>query len=185
MEAAMVLLASSYDQSRFLSAADLQREKKFRIKEVTEETVGEKQEKKLVVWFTNHAKGLVLNKTNNRTIRGIFGDNVSGWIGRIIIVFPTHADFRGKLTPALRVRIPPPKQAATAAPAAAVPPPQQAAAVPAAAPAATTPAPKPAPSGNGAGAEAPQTTATAAADPELEDDPVKPLSEELDDEIPW
>jgi hypothetical protein len=103
MEAAMVLLASSYDQSRFLSAADLQRERKFRIKEVTEETVGEKQEKKLVVWFTNHAKGLVLNKTNNRTIRGTFGDNVSGWIGKIIIVFPTHADFRGKLTPALRV----------------------------------------------------------------------------------
>ena len=189
----MVLLASSYDQSRFLSAADLEREKKFRIKEVTEETVGEKQEKKLVVWFTNHAKGLVLNKTNNRTIRPAFGDDVSGWKNKIIIVFPTHAPFRGKMTPALRVRIPEPKQAATTAPAAAAPPPQQAAAVAAAAPlpqqattavpAASTPSPKPAPSGNGAGAAAPQTAATAAADLELEDDPVKPLHEDLDDEI--
>jgi len=50
----MVLLASSYDQSRFLKAADLGREKKFRIKSVTEEMVGtEQKDKKLVVWFTN------------------------------------------------------------------------------------------------------------------------------------
>jgi hypothetical protein len=39
----MVLLASSYDQSRFLKAADLAGEKKFRIKEVTEEEVGQRQ----------------------------------------------------------------------------------------------------------------------------------------------
>ena len=151
----------------------------------------EKPEKKLVIWFTNHAKGLVLNKTNNRTIRGAFGDAVDNWSGKIIVVFPTHADFRGKLTPALRVRIPPPKQAATTAPAAAAPPPQQAAAVAAVAPlpqqatAAVPAATTPSPAGNGAGAVAPQSAATAAADPELEDDPVKPLSEELDDEIPW
>jgi hypothetical protein len=177
----MVLLASSYDQSRFLKAADLQREKKFRIKAVSEEMVGtEKPEKKLVVCFTNDEHGLVLNKTNNRTIRSAFGDDVSGWISKIIVVFPTHVDMRGKLTPALRVRIPPPKQTATVPTAAA--PPQQAATV---APAATAPSPKPAPSGNGAGAVAPQTTATAAADPELEDDPVKPLHEDLDDEIPF
>jgi hypothetical protein len=113
----MLLLASSYDQSRFLKAADLEREKKFRIKSVTEELVGvEQKEKKLVVWFTNDERGLVLNKTNNRTIRSEFGDAVDGWVGKIIIIFPTMVDMRGKLTPALRVRIPPPKQAgATAA----------------------------------------------------------------------
>ena len=33
----MVLLASDYDQSQFFKAADLKREKKFRIKNVTEE----------------------------------------------------------------------------------------------------------------------------------------------------
>jgi len=194
----MVLLASSYDQSRFLKAADLQREKKFRIKAVSEEMVGtEKQEKKLVVWFTNDERGLVLNKTNNRTIRGAFGDAVDGWTGKIIIVFPTMVDMRGKLTPALRVRIPPPKQAATTAPTAAAPPPQQAAtAAPVettpppqqattSAPAATTPPPKPAPSGNGAAAAMPQTAAAAVVDPDLEDDPVKPLHQDLDDEIPF
>ena len=110
----MVLLASNYDQSRFLKAADLQGEKKFRIKSVTEEEVGigKDKERKLVVWFTNDARGLVLNRVNNRTIRGIFGDNCESWTGKIIIAFPTMAEFRGEMKPALRVRIPPPKQAA-------------------------------------------------------------------------
>jgi hypothetical protein len=194
----MVLLASEYDQSRFLKAADLQREKKFRIIAATEEEVGEKQEKKLVIWFTNDKRGLVLNKTNNRTIRGAFGDAVDGWKNKIIVIFPTMTDVRGKLTPALRVRIPPPKQAATAAPtvaaptaapsqqvgtaapAATTPPPQQTTTP---APAVTTPPPMPAPSGNGAAAATPHAAAGAVVDPELEDDPVKPLHEDLDDEI--
>ena len=36
---------------------------------------------------------------------------VEGWTGKIIVLFPTMAEFRGKMGPALRVRIPPPKQA--------------------------------------------------------------------------
>jgi hypothetical protein len=172
----MVLLASSYDQSPFLKAADLEREKKFRIKNVTEEEVGEKKEKKLVVWFTNDQRGLVLNKTNNRTIRGAFGDPIEGWIGKIIIIFPMMVDMRGKLTPALRVRIPPPKSAATATAAPKPPGPKPVATA--------TPAPEPAaPSGNGGANPRPPQTAATAADPELEDDPVKPLRDELDDEI--
>jgi hypothetical protein len=161
----MVLLASEYDKSRFLKADDLDREKKFRIKVVTEEIVGEKKEKKLVVWFTNDERGLVLNRINNRAIRGAFGDNTADWPAKIIAVFPTMAEFRGKMGPALRVRIPPPKQAAPASP------------------------PKPAsPSGNGAAAPLPPAAASppaAPVDPELEPDPVKPIREELDDEIPW
>jgi len=107
----MVLLASNYDQSRFLKAADLQSEKKFRIKSVTEEEVGigKDKERKLVVWFTNDARGLVLNRVNNRTIRGAFGDTCESWAGKIIVAFPTMAEFRGEMKPALRVRIPPPK----------------------------------------------------------------------------
>jgi hypothetical protein len=110
----VVLLASNYDQSRFLKAGDLSAEKKFKIKTVTEEEVGvgKDRERKLVVWFTNDEHGLVLNKTNNRTIRGAFGDVCDGWVGKVIAVFPTMAEFRGTMKPALRVRIPPPKQAA-------------------------------------------------------------------------
>src|SRR5262249_8086979 len=112
-DTAMVLLASNYDQSRFLKAADLPGEKKFRIKSVTEEEVGvgKDKERKLVVWFTNDARGLVLNRVNNRTIRGAFGDDRANWPSKIIIAFPTMAEFRGEMKPALRVRILPPKQA--------------------------------------------------------------------------
>jgi hypothetical protein len=110
----MVLLASAYDQSRFFKAEDLTTEKKLKIKAVTEEEVGvgKDKERKLVVWFTNAERGLVLNKTNNRTLRGAYGDACDGWVGKIIIVFPTMAEFRGTMKLALRVRIPPPKQAA-------------------------------------------------------------------------
>ena len=109
----MVLLASKYDQSRFFRAEDLTQDKVLRIRSVTEEPVGANQQKKLVVWFTKDPKGLVLNRTNNRTIRGAYGDDVAGWIGKLIELFRTKADFRGELVDALRVRIPPPKQAKT------------------------------------------------------------------------
>ena len=81
----MVLLASSYDQSRFFKAADLDAEKKLRIKSVTEEQVGvgAEQQKKLVVSFINDERGLVLNKTNNRVLRGAFGDDCAGWVTKI------------------------------------------------------------------------------------------------------
>jgi hypothetical protein len=107
----MVLLASTHDQSRFLKTQDLAAEKKFKIKSVTEEEVGVGKDKevKLVVWFTNDARGLVLNRVNNRTLRGAFGDACDGWSGKIIVVFPTMTEFRGEMKPALRVRIPPPK----------------------------------------------------------------------------
>ena len=160
------MLASSYDQSRFFKAADFDREKKFRIKSVTEELIGaEQKEKKLVVWFTNDERGLVLNKTNNRTIRGAYGDAVDGWVGKIIVIFPTISDLRGKPTPALRVRIPPPKQAGRAAASPSSPP----------------------QSGNGAATATPPPKPTTAApvDPELGDEPRKSLGDELDDEIPF
>jgi hypothetical protein len=153
-----MLLASSYDETRYFKS-DLAAEKKLRIKNVTEEQIGmdKDKEQKLVVWFTNDKRGLILNRVNNRTIRGAFGDAVDGWTGKIIIVFPTQADFRGKMGPALRVRIPPPKQPPAAAPTA----PQQPS------------------SGNGTAATAPVV------DDELDAEvSAKPsLADEMDDEV--
>jgi hypothetical protein len=105
----MVLLASSYDESRFFRAEDLKAEIRLKIKNGTEEKMAD-GEVKLTVWFTNDKRGLVLNRTNNRTIRAAFGDAVDGWSGKVIVLFPTTAEFRGKMGPAMRVRIPPPKE---------------------------------------------------------------------------
>jgi hypothetical protein len=164
----MVLFASNYDKSKYLRAEDVKQDRKFRIKTVTEESFEQDggKEKKLVLWFTNDERGLVLNKTNNRTLRGAFDDDTTNWVGKVIAVFPMMTDFRGKMTLALRVRIPPPKQDTEPA---------------------TAASPQPAPSGNGAAA-APTgngAAALAAVDPELKPDPVKPLRDELDDEVPF
>jgi hypothetical protein len=111
----MVLLASEFDKSKYFRAEDLKADKKLRIKEVTVEVIGNgaDKEQKLTAWFTNDPHGLVLNKTNNRVLRGAFGDDVSGWKGKIVVIFPTMVEYRGKMVPGLRVRIPVPKQAAT------------------------------------------------------------------------
>jgi hypothetical protein len=113
----MVLLASKYDESRYFRAEDLKSEVKLRIKNGTEEKMAD-GEVKLTVWFTNDKRGLVLNRTNNRALRGAYGDPVEGWSGKIIVLFPTTAEIGGKSVPAMRVRIPPPKEAnkATASP---------------------------------------------------------------------
>ena len=110
----MVLLASSYDETRFHKAADHQTEVRLKVRAVTEEKMAD-GEVKLVVWFTNSKRGLVLNRVNNRTIRAAYGDAVDGWVGKIIVLFPTTAEFRGKMGPALRVRIPSPKDGYRAA----------------------------------------------------------------------
>jgi len=107
----MVLLASAFDQSKFMNAGDFTSEKALRIKAVTVENMP-RGEQKPVLWFTNHQKGLILNKTNNRTLRGSFGDDMEKWAGKVIAIYPTQTDFGGKTVGALRVRIPPPKQAA-------------------------------------------------------------------------
>jgi hypothetical protein len=124
----MVLLASKYDQSRFLRAEDLPQDKVLCVKSVTEEPIGIDRQKKLVVRFTTESKGLVLIRTNNRTIRGAYGDDTAGWIGKLIVLFRTQVDFGGELVDGVRVRIPPPKQAR-----ASQAPPSQEAAKPAAA----------------------------------------------------
>ena len=107
----------------------------------------------------------MLNKVNNRTMRGAFGDDTAGWAGKIIAMFPTMADNRGKMGPhcgcASRRRSRPRQQLAphTAEPIT---------------------------------AQAMEAAAAAACcggascwDPELEPDPVKPIREEMDDDIPW
>src|SRR6516225_10131236 len=99
-----MVLASSYDQSKYFRAEDVLQDKTLKIKNVTEEMVGQgaSQEKKLVVWFDNSKKGLVLNKTNNRTIRGAYDDDTAGWAGKLIVLYPTTASFGGRMVPALR-----------------------------------------------------------------------------------
>jgi hypothetical protein len=116
----MPLYASDFDQSKYLRADEVGNvgaEKRLKIKIATKETdVGEEKRTKAVLWFTTTDKGLMLNKTNLRTLQSAFGDAMDGWVGKIVVVFVTMAEFRGKMVPALRVRIPPPKDGYKAPP---------------------------------------------------------------------
>jgi hypothetical protein len=160
----MVLLASEYDKRRFFVADDLESERKLRIKSVTAEVIGIGAEKddKLVVWFTNDKRGLVLNKTNNRILRTAFGDDTAGWTDKVIINFSALVESLGRM--GIRVRIPPPKQSGQA-----------------------VVATKPKPSGNGQSGVAAKSKPPV--DDELEDEPpaqppVKATdADEFDDEI--
>jgi hypothetical protein len=110
-----MLYASDFDQSKYLKAADIGEvgsEKRVKIKAITKETdVGERQETKACVWLTNLEKGLLLNKTNLRTLQGAFGNVMDAWVGKITVLYVIMDNFRGKMTPSIRVRIPPPKEA--------------------------------------------------------------------------
>jgi hypothetical protein len=158
----MVLLASDYDKSRFLKADDIDGERKFKIKAVTEEVVGAgaDKEQKLVVWFTNDKRGLTLNKTNLRVLKGAFGDDTAGWANKIIIVFTTMVDMRGKMVPGLRVRIPPPKQGGV-----------------------TTAAKPSQPSGNGQSVAVKPKVKDDELDDIVQSPPAQSLSDELNDEV--
>jgi hypothetical protein len=109
----LTLLASDFDQSRYLQATkfgELGTEKRLKIKAVTKEIdVGDQKETKAVLWFTTTDKGLMLNKTNLRVLQGAFGDAMDNWRDKIVVVFSVMVDFRGKMVPGLRVKIPPPK----------------------------------------------------------------------------
>jgi hypothetical protein len=108
----MALLASTYDVSKYFNATDLQKPKRLKIKKVTEEMVGPGAEKtkKLVVWFVGDTHGLVLNRINNRSIRGKYGDDTAGWVGKVIELYPTQVEYNSTPSPAIRVRTAPPKQ---------------------------------------------------------------------------
>jgi hypothetical protein len=103
--------------SRFLKHADLQgRPQTVSIKSVTLEDVGDEAKQKPVVRFRGKEKGFVLNATNYDVIADALGDETDDWAGQPIELYPTKVAFKGQLTDAIRVRIPPAKQGPAPAP---------------------------------------------------------------------
>ena len=73
----MMLLASDYDKSKYLKATDLEREKKFRIKKVLAKRYSRtttRRKRNSSFGSPTMSGAWCLNKINNRTIRGAYGD---------------------------------------------------------------------------------------------------------------
>lgn len=79
---------------------------------------GDKQEMKPVLYFKDHKRSLVLNKTNASTITSLYGPETDEWAGKKIALFAQEVDFQGRQVLAIRVRMKKPTAAAAPAPAA-------------------------------------------------------------------
>ncbi len=94
--------------TRFVAAADLQgRSFTLTIRSVTLEDMQSHDNQtvtKPVAWFTNAAKGLVLNRTNCMTIADLYGMETDDWVGKSIIIYATKVRSFGKIVDAIRVR---------------------------------------------------------------------------------
>ena len=112
---------SSAFPSKYLKAADLQGRNITVVMDYANmEDVGGGDQKP-VLYFQDKTKGLVLNVTNGNIIADVFGDETGSWKGEEIILYEAMVEYKGKMGPAIRVRIPPrkdngPKQVNRAAP---------------------------------------------------------------------
>ncbi len=91
--------------SKHLSAADLDgKDLSLTVESWQIEEVGTDEEERPVLYFREHKKGMVLNRTNADSIAGLYGTEVDQWIGKTIIVYPTTTRFGKKTVPCIRVR---------------------------------------------------------------------------------
>jgi hypothetical protein len=97
--------------SKYLRAEDHDLDVKWRltIEDVTLETMegrdGKPPRKRLVLYFKNAEKGLVLNAGNEGFIKARFpkGTNPNLWVGTRVLVHRTTAPFGEKVVPAFRI----------------------------------------------------------------------------------
>lgn len=58
----------------------------------------------LVLYFAETKKMMVVNKTNAKTIAGMYGNELTEWIGKRITLYPEHVSAFGSMHEAIRVR---------------------------------------------------------------------------------
>ena len=66
--------------------------------------VGSEKVRKGVVFVEEFTRGLVLNKTNSRTIAGLLGSQTDEWVGERITIYRSETSFQNKIVPCIRVK---------------------------------------------------------------------------------
>jgi len=102
--------------SRYLRAADYENGQAWplTIERVEREQVVDGEGEKPVLYFVGAEKGLVLNQVNGGMLADLFGDDMSQWPGKSVILRRETTLFNGKRVPAMRLH---PLPAAPLAPA--------------------------------------------------------------------
>ncbi len=66
--------------------------------------IGNRKNKKPVVYMTGTDKGLALNATNSKTIAAMYGNHVEEWTGKQIALFKTMTQFGSEQMECVRIR---------------------------------------------------------------------------------
>lgn len=80
-------------------------------------TGGKRGKKKLILTFKEAKKKLVCNVTNANTLVDLYGTRAEDFVGKRITIYPTKANFGGKMVDAVRIRDKVPSGKAAAPPA--------------------------------------------------------------------
>lgn len=99
----------TYFDARFLGAWDLppNRDVVVTIASVAPETVrnaANKEAKKPVLTFVARTKGLLLNKTNAKTVATMYGTDTARWIGRQVALYATTTMMASEKVECIRIR---------------------------------------------------------------------------------
>jgi len=99
------MLISSAFPSKYLKAADLSGEATtVTMTIVKSEQVAKSGDTQPVVYFREFQQGMVLNKTNAKSISKLYGDDTNNWKGKKIQLFEAMVEYQGDVMPALRIR---------------------------------------------------------------------------------
>ena len=95
--------------SAWLKADDVPFPRTFTIRGARMEEIGQQKDQKVVIYFQEEEKGLIINKTVWAQIANIVGsDDTDNWGGKSVELFRDMVNFQGKMVPGLRAR--PPQQ---------------------------------------------------------------------------
>ena len=101
--------ASDAFPSDYLKASDLEgKSVTVTIASVEMVEFGKDREKesKLLIMFVGKKRGLIINKTNSRTISKVLGsDETDDWIGKRIIIEPREVEYGSEMVWAIRVSL--------------------------------------------------------------------------------
>ena len=107
--------ADEFFPAKFLKAADVSAPRVVTIESVSTEWLGQGPEadRKLIVHFRELDHGLVLNKTNYRSLFELTGTSeTDNWIGKRIQLVSVRVDFQGRRVPSIGIE-PSPARPAT------------------------------------------------------------------------
>ena len=90
--------ASKFVKSPYLKAADLDRRRPVRVTVSTVEVKEFEEGEKPLLKFLEIEEGLILNKTQIRTMIDNFGSDTAGWVGQRILLKQVTSAYQGKPT---------------------------------------------------------------------------------------